>query len=412
AGPDSPAARPACAEAARHGVVEAGAGGGRRFVHALVQEVVLDALPAGRAARLHAAVAAELAKSRGTSPDELARHLWAARELVGEAAVPALLAAADAAAAVYALEQAETHLRHALTLVTDPTAELSLLLRLFRLIMTGRGWGDEDVRAVVDRAMELGAAGAYNDDTAQLWWSLYFFLLDRNDPSYVDIARTLRAAPAEELNHASLAVVDLTGIFAALAEDDRDRAYEHLRAARGHVEAAPAAELAAFDEHLHVMLLLIEGYWAALHGDREAYRSAAGAAVALADADGRPFPRAVARTLGAACGPYLSDVSFAGDLARRALELDRRFRFGWLESIAAWVRAWAAGDAANLEAGMARIIEAGHLGNESVLSLMLADVHRRDGRPEAAREALLRARRNPGPYRGLIVDLVDKRLAH
>ena len=76
------------------------------------------------------------------------------------------------------------------------------------------------------------------------------------------------------------------------------------------------------------------------------------------------------------------------------------------------MRAWAAGDAANLEAGMAQIIEAGHLGNESVLSLMLADVHRRDGRPDPAREALLRARSNPGPYGGLIVDLVDKRLAH
>ena len=77
--------------------------------------------------------------------------------------------------------------------------------------------------------------------------------------------------------------------------------------ARRHVDAAPAAELAAYDEHLHVMLLLIEAYWAALIGDLEANRSAAAAAVALADADGRPFPRAIARTLAISGLPYLDD---------------------------------------------------------------------------------------------------------
>lgn len=41
---------------------------------------------------------------------------------------------------------------------------------------------------------------------------------------------------------------------------------------------------------------------------------------------------------------------------------------------------------------------------------MLADVHRRAGQPAAARDALLRARANPGPYRGLMVDLLDARL--
>ena len=403
-------------EAARHGLVETTPDGGRRFVHALVQEVVLDGLPAGRAARLHAGVAAELDDS---NPEELARHLWAARDLVGADAVSALVAAADAAASVYALAQAEGHLRHALTLVrADPSTELSVLLRLFRLIMTGRGWGDTDVRAVVDRAMELAEAGAYNDDTARLWWSLYFFLLDRNDPSYVDVANSLRAAPAGALNHASRTVVHLTGVFAALDGDDRDRAHTHLREARRHVEAAPAAELAAFDEHLHVMLLLIEGYWAALTGNREAYRAAAGAAVALADADGRPFPRAVSRTLAAACGPYLGDVTFAHDLAQQGLDLGERFRFGWLATIATWVRDWAEAHrggatpelVATFEAQVEGIVEAGHLGNESVLLLMLADVQRLAGRPAAARDALLRARANPGPYRGLIVDLVDERL--
>ena len=62
---------------------------------------------------------------------------------------PALVAAADAAASVYALEEAETHLRHALELVgpgTEPSTELSLLLSLFQLIVVVRGWGDTEVR--------------------------------------------------------------------------------------------------------------------------------------------------------------------------------------------------------------------------------------------------------------------------
>jgi DNA-binding SARP family transcriptional activator len=421
-------------EAARHGLVEAVAGGSsRRFVHALVQEVVLDALPAGKAARLHARVAALLERSAG--PEELARHLWAARELVGVDAVPALLAAAESAAGVYALEQAEVHLQHALELVRsdptgDPSTELSLLLRLFRVIVTGRGWGDVDVRAVMDRAMELAEAGAYGDDTSRLWWSLFFFLLDRNDPAYVDVADTLleaideTAEPGDDLahsattGHAARAAVHLNGIFSALHRDDRALARAHLRTARRHVEAAPAAELAAFDEHLHVMLLVIEGYWAALTGDLTAYRATTEAAVALADADGRPFPRAVARTLAAASGAYLRDAAFVHDVARQALDLDERFRFGWLAAIAAcmyhWADAHVSGAAAvavgTVEALLADIVPAGHLGNEAILLLLLADAYALEGRLDEARTALLRARRNPGPYRGLLLDVLDARL--
>jgi DNA-binding SARP family transcriptional activator/DNA polymerase III delta prime subunit len=434
-------------EAARHGLVETATDESatrdrdRHFVHALVQEVVLDELPAGRTARLHARIATLLEREGSTNPDEVARHLWAARELVGAAAVPALVAAAEAAVAVYALEQAEVHLQHALELVRsepteDPSTELSLLLSLFRIIMTGRGWGHVDVRRVMDRAMELAEAGAYNDETAQLWWSLFFFLLDRNDPSYVQVADTLleaiddpakpigtAGAPAvgsrRRIGHASRAVVHLTSIFSALDRDDRDRAQVHLHTARRHIEAASPAELAAFDEHLHVMLLLIEGFWAALTGDQAGYRSTTDAAVALADADGRPFPRAVARTLGASSGPYLPDVTRVHDLARQALDLDQRFQFGWLASIAGclyqWADAYVNGTSADAvrtaEALLAEVLDAGHLGNESILALLLADGLVLEGRIDQARTALLRARRNPGPYRAMVVEVVDGRLA-
>jgi hypothetical protein len=236
-------------EAARHGLVETATDESatrdrdRHFVHALVQEVVLDELPAGRTARLHARIATLLEREGSTNPDELARHLWAARELVGAAAVPALVAAAEAAVAVYALEQAEVHLQHALELVRsepteDPSTELSLLLSLFRIIMTGRGWGHVDVRRVMDRAMELAEAGAYNDETAQLWWSLFFFLLDRNDPSYVQVADMVTTGASLPTQPAGAA---LLAISSAVMAGSAARHYQDQPAAESPVSTPTAS---------------------------------------------------------------------------------------------------------------------------------------------------------------------------
>jgi hypothetical protein len=432
AGIEVEAALDALDEAARHGLVEPGTGTGpaRRFVHALIQEVVLEQLPPGRAARLHARVARRLELGGNAPADQLAEHMWAGRDVVGTAAVASQLAAAQASAAVFAHERAEAYLRRALHLVRtgtppDPRSELTVLLSLFRLIASDRGWGDEDARAVVERATELTDAAALDDVTARLWWSLFFFLIDRNDEAtYVDVARALLRSITEgpggdaATGPATRAAVHLMNLFSALAEDDREQAHRHLREARANVEAAPAESLAAYDEHLHVMLLLIEGYWSALHEDAAANRSAISAAVALADADGRPFPRAVARSLGAASAVYAGDPADVHALAGRALDLDHRFGFGWLATVAGTVHDWAeahvtgdgAGAAAALRGVLDDVVGAGRHGTASTMLLLLADLHSLGGDTSAAREALLRARRTPGPYRGLVVDLVDRKL--
>ena len=75
--------------------------GTRRFVHALVQEVVLEQLlgrPGRTAAR--ARWRPSCSSDGGAAPEQLAEHLWAARDIVGADAVDAQLAAADAAVAV------------------------------------------------------------------------------------------------------------------------------------------------------------------------------------------------------------------------------------------------------------------------------------------------------------------------
>jgi DNA-binding SARP family transcriptional activator/DNA polymerase III delta prime subunit len=423
-------------EAIRHGLVEPASDDGvqARFTHALMHEVVLDQVPAGRRARLHARVAEHLMVS-GASVDQLAEHLWAARGIAGASAIPAQLAAADAAAAVFAHERSEMHLRRALHLVEssdskDPHLEITVLLSLFRLITAVRGWGNEDAHELVERARQLSVDSPLRDDAVRLWWSVFFFLLDRDDAaSYALIARTLLSSlerrnsppqPSETSpHHAALAAIHIMNIYADLADNQREAAERHLDAARAHVDAASPPELAAYDEHLHVMLLVIESGWAALTGDAATHVSSASAAIALADADGRPFPRAVARTLG------ISNAVYGGGpptdalaIAAEAHELSRRFDYAWLATLAEAVHKWAeasitsnAADAIAFISDLLHEVELqGHHGPGSLIRLLLADLYAIDGRTATARETLITLRNRPGPYQCLLVDLVDRKL--
>jgi hypothetical protein len=349
------------------------------------------------------------------------------------------VAAAESAALLFSYGQAETYLRRALHLVrssaaADPHTELVVLLSLFRVIAIDRGWGDEDAREVVDQATALTEAGSLRDDTARLWWSLFFSLLDRDDDEgYLEVARTLsRSLAAHEggshsraitdgPGHAARAAVHVMAIFERLAADDEAGAEQQLGFARTHVDAAPAADLAAYDEHLHVMLLLIEAYWAALVGDVDANRASAAAAVALADADGRPFPRAIARTLAVGGLPYLDDPMAENALERigAAVQFANRFGFGWLAWSAAAFQAWAdalsGGDAEEAARSIEQFLhdlDAAHRhGNDSITYLQLADVQLVLGLVDDARAALHRAIERPGPYRGLVTRIYRRRLA-
>lgn len=146
--------------ASAHGLVEPGCtASGHRFVHALVQEVVARRVPPGRSAKLHAGIALGL-EQVAAPVDQVAEHMWLGRELLGARGLPHLLSAADSAAAVFAHERAEQFLRRALTLAReatppDPAAELQVLLALFRLIATARGWGATEAHEVVARARAL-----------------------------------------------------------------------------------------------------------------------------------------------------------------------------------------------------------------------------------------------------------------
>lgn len=106
-------------------VVEGGRPWSWRFTHALVQEVLVDGLPALRRARLHARLGSALERRSAGAPDEglverLAHHFVEALPVAGpEPARRYSAAAAEAARARLAHGEAAAHTRQALALI-DP----------------------------------------------------------------------------------------------------------------------------------------------------------------------------------------------------------------------------------------------------------------------------------------------------
>jgi hypothetical protein len=425
AGIDLPAALDAYDEAARHGLVEPGTGAGHRFVHALFQEAVLASVPPGRSVRLHAAVGRRL-EDTGAPADLVAEHLWLARDLVGAAAVPHLVGAADNAAGVLAYEQAEHHLRRAAELLAqasppDHQQELTVLLKLFTLVAGVRGWGTADAAALAQRARRLASTVGLRDDAVRLWWSLWLYFLGKGDaPTTGELAQTLMDQVADEGDSCAAVAAHLMCMFRHLAEQGGEQsALLHLDVAARLIEEVAVGELAAYDLNLAAVVLSTQAHVAAMRGRHDDQRTAARRAVAVAETDGRPVTRAMARTLAAQsaalAGVSPKEVRLLVDDAR---EIDDRYGYTYLSSQASildtWVRAHLDGSPAELAAELERkvddVVDAGLGGSTAVVLCMLGDVRVRAGDMEGARAAYGRARADPGPYRQLMVDLLDRRL--
>jgi hypothetical protein len=395
-----------------------------RFIHALVQEVVYDQLPPGRAARLHARVATAL-EAAGAPVDQLAEQMWRGADLLpADKPLRYTLAAADRATQLLAYEQAEMYLRRAVQLLRsatppDPQAELGVQLRLYQLIAAKRGWGAAGAREAVMRARQLAESGGLSADLKHMWYAVWMSLNSRNEFEMADeVALTLQRQADLDGDPVTAAVSHLLMSFRHFRRPNgRHEGTEELKLARAAADRAPREELAAFPEHLDMILLLTEAQIAGFRGDPQAHLLN-DRAVALADEGGRPFSRAVARTLAATSSSFVPDAPRALAHANAALELTDYYHFEWLARLATNAHAWAsaqlgadpAEQAARIRDSLELFRSTGHHASEPMAFLLLADVLVLARDLDGARECLLRVQQQPGPHADFVLSRAEQQL--
>jgi hypothetical protein len=413
--------------AVRHGLLEAGVTPATyRFVHGLVQETMYDALGPGQALKLHARVALAL-EAATASTDQLAEHMWRAAQLLpDDRPLRYTLAAAEQATSMLAYEQAEVYLHRALHLLgrmhpADPKAEFSVVLDLFQLMATNRGWGSPAARDVVRRARQLiGDDGGLQGDKVHLWFSLWMSLNSRNELEAADeVAVTLMKHADNDMDPVAQVAGRLMLAFRAFRHPRLwPDGVQELQRAKAAAQAAPAGSLAAFPEHLEVVLLLTEAEAAAFLGDPRA-AALNDEAIALADAAGRPLPRALAYTVAAVNCALLSDAVGTLRYARDARRIDEELGFAFLARVAEYTEAWAQahlGEDPGVQAQRIQEVidvfrQAGDAPSEAHANLLLADVLLLRGDEGRAIDHLNRVREAPGPYAYIMLQYVEQKIA-
>lgn len=241
----SAAVRGAIAAAARARLVLDPDAGTPRFAHALVRDVLRDALPADRAGSLHARYAGEVAADPATSAAEVAGHLVRARGHVppGRVATGCRLAG-DEAADRLAWEEAARWFGDALASLEEdrgaPVGErIELLLRRGRaLVRAGdldgarEDFGTAANRSIAEGDAERLAEAALGFGDASPVWGTDATLIDLLDAAHVALADgspALRARVVARLAQARYFVADAATIdalgrdavaLARSAEDD------------------------------------------------------------------------------------------------------------------------------------------------------------------------------------------------
>lgn len=378
-----------------------------RFVHPLIQETLRDGLSPARRARLHAATARALESWQDAPPEALAEHLWLAGDLAPPGAtVPALIAAADAAAVSLAYEQAERLLRRALdVLVTaaqvDIDAEVAVRSRLLNLLTTVTGWSSADLVTIADRVWELADEVGLRPDLLPLWHLLWTGLTARGDMERSrEVAGELRrrAEQADDALYTHTADL-LLGYLDIHSGEDLPGALRRVVGAREGLDRQPDAHLAAVPEHLGVTARLIEVNARGFLADPDT-RTASEALVAYAEQVGRPFSRMAANLFAAQAAAAQRDAAAAVAWTEAGLDLCDRHGFPGarhlLVPVDGWARVQLGADAGEQVPRIAESLAAleasrGHVTPQPLV--LYSEVLAQAGEPVAARERLEQARR-------------------
>ncbi len=182
-------------------------GGLYSFGHALIRDAAYSTLLHRRRRQLHGVIADSLTQLdptlEDTEPETLAHHHFESGDLKLAAAY--WERAGVRAAGQSANVEADSHFRKALSsLAKTPRdqrpqgAELRNLLQHGPVVMSLRGWGDDEAGEVYMRAAALAADSGDIDSIFQAAWGLWIFHLTRSELSET------RRLTSELLEHASL----------------------------------------------------------------------------------------------------------------------------------------------------------------------------------------------------------------
>lgn len=401
-------------EALVSGVVQevSGHAGHYRFSHDLVRETLYEELSGLRKARLHRRVGEALESvGRGDAADvvRIAQHLWHGVAAGGaDKAFGYALRAAGGDLGGLAYEQAEEHLRRALSLLEYLPAgperarqELAVHERLSLLLLMSHGYSAPEVGLAV--ADDLQLSRALGDDHHLLrstWRLLSFHVLRAEYAPAHDLALSL-VEHAEVAADPAFATIGQQALGAiAFNRGDLIDAREHLERA---IELAEQAELAgpglavaplevhpaAFARsHLALAVWLLGNGTRAEKLMREA----------LATAGEDPHSISFTLNLAASLASFRGDAGEARDRADESLALASRHGFRQIRSVAAILRAWAAVELDPPEGSTKALKEALNEGGAAgarqwshfFLGLLARALWRRD-RPRAALVVLDRA---------------------
>ncbi|MFA9430040.1 BTAD domain-containing putative transcriptional regulator [Egicoccus sp. AB-alg2] len=368
--------------AVAHGLVErTGPVTAHRFVHALVRECLVDAVPPARRLRLHRELGAALEATGRAPASAVAEHYWRAADLIDDdRPVRQLLLAAAEARAVLAHEQAERYLRRARELTAargDAAGELEVLLALLSLLTTTHGWIATEIVEVVERALDLARDGDIDGQThVGLWWSLWTYHQNRADfdRALAVAAEVPAVGSAQRLADLAGAVMRAstgldTGLDPEVAVDTFTRVARELaewRApeATGRRGSAGAGvrRLDGFGATLTVVVHCLLGEAEAMRGNTGPALAAARTAQRLAADTDDLFAFAWAALLSGWTGIVADDPEFVLEIAEPAIEVATRHGFGLARDMltvsANWARARIDGDAAARAADMRAGVEA------------------------------------------------------
>jgi predicted ATPase len=362
------------------------------FVHALHQEVLYEAVPAGRRRELHGRVAGRLERAYGEQAREIAPELAMHFERAGRPgpALRYLRLAGEQALARAAHAEAIGHLSQGLErLGTVPDglqrrrAELELLVALGPAWIVAKGYAAPEVERTYQRALALCRAIGGARELPRVLKGLWNVRLVRGE---------LRAAGglARELLRRARREGDRPLLATAHAEMGETLFHEgELGPARRHLAAALArpAGASARRQDPRVASYASWGLWMAGYADRA--RAVGRRAVADARALGHPHSLAFALGFAGFLAEFCGDVDRLAELAAEQLRLCGEHGIAYWRSWAVLLDGYALGRRGRLDDGMARAREglAGYRETGAEVGVphflyLLAELHGAAGRVE------------------------------